>query len=163
MTMSIVRRFALITLSSAALAACGSQSASDPVEQIVVSEPGEEKGYASAASTAGDDGEGAGDNIAAGQAAFAICTGCHVAEKDAASTAGPNLYGIIGRKAGSVQDFAYSEALAGANLVWDEAQLNAYIANPSGAVPGTSMVAGAVEDADARAAIIAYLAAIQQQ
>lgn len=160
MTKSILCRFALITLSSAALAACGSQSASDPVEQIVVSEPGEEKGYASAAS---DDGEGAGDNIAAGQAAFAICTGCHVAEKGAASTAGPNLYGIIGRKAGSVQDFAYSEALAGANLVWDEAQLNAYIANPSGAVPGTSMVAGAVEDADARAAIIAYLAAIQQQ
>lgn len=163
MTKSIVPSIALITLSSAALAACGSQSAADPVEQIVVSEPGEEKGYASAASAASDDGEGAGDNIAAGQAAFAICTGCHVAEKGAASTSGPNLYGVIGRKAGSMQDFAYSEALAGANLVWDEAQLNAYIANPSGAVPGTSMVAGAVEDAEARAAIIAYLAAIQQR
>lgn len=159
MTKSILG-LALITLSCAVLSACGSQSAADPVEQIVVSKPGEEKAYASFAS---DNTESVSENIAAGQAAFAICTGCHVAEKGAASTAGPNLYGIIGRKAGSVQDFAYSEALSGANLVWDEAQLNAYIANPLGAVPGTSMVAGAVEDADARAAIIAYLAAIQQQ
>lgn len=159
MTKSILG-LALITLSCAVLSACGSQSAADPVEQIVVSKPGEEKAYGSFAS---DNAESVSENIAAGQAAFAICTGCHVAEKGAASTAGPNLYGIIGRKAGSVQDFAYSEALSGANLVWDEAQLNAYIANPLGAVPGTSMVAGAVEDADARAAIIAYLGAIQQQ
>jgi cytochrome c len=160
MTKSIFDRLALIGLSCAALSACGSESAADPVEQIVISKPGEEKAFASAASS---DGNSQSDIIAAGQAAFAICTGCHVAEKGAASTAGPNLYGVIGRKSGSVQDFAYSEALTGANLLWDDAQLNAYIANPSGAIPGTSMVAGAVEDADARAAIIAYLASLQQQ
>lgn len=159
MTKSILG-LALITLSCAVLSACGSQSAADPVEQIVVSKPGEEKAYASFVT---DNAESVSENTAAGQAAFAICTGCHNAEKGAASTAGPNLYGVLGSKAGSVQDYDYSDALKGADFLWDKAKLDAYIADPAATVPGTSMVAGAVDDADARAAIIAYLGAIQQQ
>lgn len=139
-----------------ALAACGSDPAPDPVEKIVVREPGE------AAKPAGTPTEAASDLVAAGKAAFATCSGCHVAEQGAVSMAGPNLYGVVGRKAGSLDDFAYSDALANSDITWDIASLDRFLANPDGYVPGTSMAAGAVSDAETRAAIVAYLKSLSE-
>lgn len=148
----MMHKGAIVTASALALGvtACASDPAPDPVEQIVVREPGE-----------------AGKVIAAkaplsGEAAFAACSGCHVAEKGEASMAGPNLYGVVGRKAAALEDFAYSDALAGSGIIWTEAELDAFLADPSAKVPGTSMAAGAVSDAETRAAIVAYLRSLSE-
>ncbi len=152
--LSQMSRPLFIGLSCLLISSCGSATAPEPVEQIIVSEPGAEKLAANS-----DGGTNTQDLAAAGEAAFAICTGCHVVESGAASTVGPNLHNVLGRKAGSVEGYTYSEALAGSDIVWSEAELDAFIADPQGKIAGTNMVAGAVSDADSRAAIIAYLAA----
>ena len=145
-----------VSVLTLALAACGDDPAPDPVEQIVVSEPGKGAGPASNPTAEGTD------LVAAGQAAFAACSGCHVAEQGAESMAGPNLYGVVGRKAASLEDFAYSDALKASGITWTDAEIDAFIANPSGKVPGTSMAAGAVSDAETRAAIVAYLGSLSE-
>lgn len=138
------------------LSACGGSAEQTVVEQIVVRDRGE------ATPVAAPAGDAPADLIAAGEAAFAMCTGCHVAESGEASMAGPNLYGVVGRPAGSLDDFAYSEALAGSGITWDAAQLDRYIADPTAAVSGTIMSVGAVQDDERRAAIIAYLESLSE-
>ena len=133
------------------LTSCGGSSSPDPVEQIVVAEPGEAAAAGDAPAVSSDD------LVAAGQQAFAVCSACHSVEKGEASSIGPNLYGVVGRKAGAKDDFKYSEAMSASGLTWDAATLDTYLTNPSAKVPGTTMLAGAVGEEDKRAAIIAYL------
>lgn len=151
-----MRARALLTAGFGALTlvACGGSAEEPPVEQIVVREPGE---VAPAV-----ENEESIDLVAAGQRAFAMCTGCHVAGVGEASMAGPNLYGVVGRVAGSLDDFAYSEALAGSGITWTDGELDAFLANPTSKVAGTSMVAGAVSNDENRAAIIAYLGSLSE-
>ncbi len=137
------------------LAACGADPAPGPTEQIVVREPGQAPKQA-AAEPATDDAP-AGDIIATGKEAFAVCSACHAVEADAPAGPGPTLYGVVGRKAASVDGFGFSEALKASGIVWNDAELDAYIADPAAKVPGTTMAAGAVGDAEQRKAIIAYL------
>jgi cytochrome c len=144
-------RLVLIAAAALTLSACGSKT-EPPVEQIVVRQPG-------AAATSATTSLG-GDVVAAGKAAFAACAACHAVEAGKASGIGPNLHGVTGRKAGSLAGFAYSPALAKSGLTWTAAELDAFIANPTGKVPGTSMAAGAVSDAKRRAAIVAYLGSL---
>ena len=147
-----MRRSVLLALATLTLAACGSK-ADDPVEQIVVRKLGEAAAPAAPAAP--------GDLLAKGKAAFAACASCHVAEPGAASGIGPNLHGVVGRKAGSLAGFAYSEAMAKSGITWSEDELNAFLANPAGKVPGTAMAAGKVADAERRAAVVAYLASLK--
>lgn len=141
-----------------AITGCSGEPAPEPVEQIIVREPGAPDPQPTQAVEANPAEESPGDTlIAAGQPAFAVCSGCHVVDSGAASTAGPNLHAIVGKEAGARDDFAYSEALMSSGIVWTEAELDAYLADPSGKLPGTTMVAGAVQDAEQRTAIIAYL------
>ncbi len=97
---------------------------------------------------------------ARGEDAFQRCTGCHVVEAGARSTAGPNLHGIVGRVAGNLDGYRYTDALAASDIVWDKESLDQYLADPSGYVPGTEMTRGTVRDDETRTAIIAYLASI---
>ena len=137
------------------LTACGSSEPPEVVEQIVVREPGE---TATAPVEEAGDGDAQVDLVALGEDAFQMCTACHVIEEGAPSSAGPNLYGVIGRVAGSEENYPYSDALTASQITWDEASLDSYLADPGGFMPGTDMLAGSVRDEDSRTAIIAYLA-----
>jgi cytochrome c len=99
-----------------------------------------------------------GADVAAGQLAFNnSCRTCH-SVKEGDNRLGPNLYKIVGRKAGSLPNYSYSSALKGADFVWDKAKLDAFIANPDSAVPGNNMKPyGGLASADVRAKVIAFL------
>ncbi|MDY7099185.1 MAG: c-type cytochrome [Pseudomonadota bacterium] len=147
-------------LLTAMLAACGSSEPAPVVEQIVVREPGAPAANATMEQSAETAGEV--DLVSLGMDAFQACAGCHNADEGGPNMAGPNLYGVVGRKAGGVESYSYSDALAGSDITWDAASLDRFLANPSGYVPGTDMVAGAVRDGERRAAIVAYLASTSE-
>ena len=101
-------------------------------------------------------------NAARGERAFQRCYACHSVDPDEkAKLQGPSLYQIIGRPAGAIAGFDYSDAMrdkGAAGLVWDAATLERYIADPEGVVPGTRMIVPPLRDARERADLIAYLA-----
>jgi cytochrome c len=92
----------------------------------------------------------------AGAQAFGMCTACHTVAKGGRNGIGPNLSGLIGRRAGSVPGFTYSAAMKSSGLTWDAKTLDAFLAAPTKKVPGTKMPIS-VSDPAKRAAIIAYL------
>jgi cytochrome c len=88
-----------------------------------------------------------------------VCRTCHTL-KEGDNRLGPNLHNIIGRKAGSVPDYGYSSAMKDADLTWDKATLDRFIANPDQVVPGNKMKPyGGLTSAEERAKIIAFLEA----
>lgn len=89
-------------------------------------------------------------------AAFAQCAACHAVEKGKHGV-GPSLAGIFGTKAGDVAGYAFSDAMKGSGLTWDEQTLDTYLANPMKVVPGTRMTYAGLSDPADRKAVIAYL------
>jgi cytochrome c len=90
----------------------------------------------------------------AGEAVYARCLGCHALAYD---RTGPRHCGLFGRRAGSVADFPYSDAMKRSKIVWDAQTLDWFLSNPPKAVPGTSMGYAGVADRAERTALIAYL------
>jgi cytochrome c len=88
-----------------------------------------------------------------GKALYQGCQACHSIDDN---DLGPKHRGVVGRSAGSVQDYNYSAALKNSGLTWDEATLDRWLSNPSALVPGTKMFFK-IDDPQARADIIAYL------
>ena len=86
-----------------------------------------------------------------------VCRTCHsIREGD--NRLGPHMRGIVGRKAGSLPDYSYSSAMRGANFVWDEENLERFIANPDEIVPGNTMKPyGGLPSAESRAKLVAFL------
>jgi cytochrome c len=84
------------------------------------------------------------------------CGICHTLQPGQ-NRLGPSLAGIVGRKAGTVAGFDYSEANKNSNVIWDEAQLDQYLTNPKQFMPGTKMIYPGMKDAEQRKALIAYL------
>jgi cytochrome c len=86
------------------------------------------------------------------------CRECHAFDKGD-NRIGPSLYGVVGRKAGSVQGFAYSDSVKSSGITWDEKTLDKWIANPNAVIPGNNMGAifSGLPDAAERAKIIAFL------
>jgi cytochrome c len=95
-----------------------------------------------------------------GAEVYKKCRSCHEHGPDAKNKLGPNLNDIIGRKAGSVDGFPYSDPnkAAGANgLVWTEDVLFKYLENPLAFMPGTRMAFAGLKDEQDRRDVIAYL------
>lgn len=85
------------------------------------------------------------------------CRACHTLDKGGAQTAGPNLHGLFGRKAGTGEGYAFSDAMKNSGIVWDDATLTEYNRDPKGKVPGTKMVFNGVKQAGQLADLVAYL------
>ena len=100
-------------------------------------------------------------NAENGQRLFNQCRACHTANEGGRNGVGPNLYRVYGRAAGSIEGFRYSapmRAKAGEGLVWNEANLRAYLADPKAVVPaGTMSFAGFKDNAQNISDVIAYL------
>lgn len=78
-------------------------------------------------------------NVANGTTAFVRCRVCHTVEKGEPNRVGPNLFGVVGRAAGTVAGFAYSDAMKNSKLTWTDENLEKYIQDPPGTVPGNKM------------------------
>jgi cytochrome c len=90
----------------------------------------------------------------AGATVFNKCKACHQIGKNAV---GPNLQGVIGRKAGTAEGFNYSDAMKGSGITWDEASFKEYISDPKKKVPGNKMVFMGLKDQAEVDNVFAYL------
>jgi len=100
-------------------------------------------------------------SMADGQRLFQMrCGACHTVQPGQ-NRAGPSLAGVFGRKAGTVAGARYSDALKKADITWSEETLGAYLDNPRGLVPNTTMTVS-LRDAAQRDAVIAYLRSLPQ-
>jgi len=96
-------------------------------------------------------------DAARGQAAARKCASCHTFANGEPNKVGPNLYNIVGRALASHPGFNYSAALKAKGGDWTFEDLNAFIANPKTAVPGTTMAFAGISSAQERADVLAYL------
>ena len=104
---------------------------------------------------------GGGTALAEGDAAkgkkvFKKCKTCHSFDPGKKKI-GPHLTGIVGRKAASVEGYKYSKAMKAADIVWDEANLDAFLKKPKAFIKGTKMTFAGLKKESQRQDIIAYL------
>ena len=86
------------------------------------------------------------------------CSVCHSLNPGDGNRAGPSLYQVFGRKAGSLPGYSYSVGLSNSDLVWNDKTINAlFVQGPNAVVPGTKMPLQTIPDAKNRAALIDYL------
>ncbi|WP_137173897.1 cytochrome c family protein [Massilia sp. HP4] len=91
------------------------------------------------AAVASAGGEPSAARVEAGRKLFARCAGCHEVGPNAGNIFGPQLNGVLGRKAGSAAGYSYSPALKESALVWDERNLAAFIRDSEAVIPGNKM------------------------
>ncbi|AEI07626.1 MAG TPA: cytochrome c family protein [Hyphomicrobium sp.] len=96
-------------------------------------------------------------DAAAGEKVFAACKACHQIGETAKNGVGPELNGLIGRKAGSVAGYNYSAANKNSGLTWDEATFREYIKDPKAKVPGTKMIYAGLKDQKKTDDLVAFL------
>ena len=92
-----------------------------------------------------------------GKVIFQRCAICHRAEKDGGNGLGPNLFGVVGRKAGSVENFAYSSAMKNSGITWTTDKLTSYIEHPASVVPGNRMAFAGLSNPAQAGDVAAYL------
>lgn len=150
----------------ATLSACGGKKAEEaPAATETAAAPAEapaaaETPAAAAAAPAGGAVTYASftGDAAAGEKVFAACRTCHVFD-EGVNRVGPSLHKIVGRSAGSVPGFAYSDANKNSGITWTPDVLFDYLKDPKAYVPGTKMAFPGVKDDQKRADLVAYLEA----
>jgi len=101
----------------------------------------------------------AGD-AAAGEKVFNQCKSCHSAQAGK-NMVGPSLFAVVGRKAGSVDGFKYSDPVKASGVTWDAASLDKWLTSPKDFIAGNKMPFPGVKDATARENLIAYLETVK--
>ena len=81
-----------------------------------------------------------------GVAELQKCKICHSLDKGGPNRVGPNLFGVFGRKAGTVAGFAYSDAMKNSGIVWDDETLAKFLRDPKESLPGNRMSFPGVQD-----------------
>jgi cytochrome c len=103
------------------------------------------------------NGAHASDDVNHGSSVFqeecAVCHSVHPGK----NKMGPSLFGVVGRKAGSVEDYAYSDAIKNSGIKWTEEMIESFIAAPQKFIPGVGMTYGGLSDARSREDLAAYL------
>jgi cytochrome c len=102
------------------------------------------------------DAPGMAADVEAGKTAFKKCALCHTTEAGK-NKLGPSLFGVVGRKSATLENFNYSESMKKFDHTWDEGTLDEYLADPRATVPGTKMIFPGIKDKTERDDVIAYL------
>ncbi len=92
-----------------------------------------------------------------GEKVFKKCAACHLVNKGGANKIGPALYGIIGRKVASKDDYKYSKAMAAYDKNWSFEEMNGYLKKPQSYIKGTKMAFAGLRKEKDRASVILYL------
>ena len=95
-------------------------------------------------------------DVEKGKAVFEQCAACHSLD-GTGDYDGPTLKGIIGRRAGSLEDYRYSAAMKRSDVTWDAATLDTYVADPQAFIPGNRMAFAGITEQAQRDDLIAYL------
>ena len=96
-------------------------------------------------------------NLAHGEKVFKKCSACHMIASDGKNMIGPNLWEVIGRKAGSVEDYKYSKAMVAYGKSWTFEEMNLYLIKPQAYVKGTKMAFAGLRKEKDRASVILYM------
>ena len=96
-------------------------------------------------------------NIDHGKKVFKKCAACHLINKGADNKIGPALYGVIGRKVASKQDYKYSKAMASYDKNWTFEEMNGYLKKPQKYIKGTKMAFAGLKKEKDRASVILYM------
>jgi cytochrome c2 len=96
-------------------------------------------------------------NATNGAVVFKKCSACHSLDPSGKNGLGPNLRGVVNRKAASITGFNYSPAMKASNLVWNDKTLSRFLAGPRQAVPGTKMIFIGLPNPQDQADVIAFL------
>lgn len=102
----------------------------------------------------------AGD-AASGKIVFSRCAICHSVQKGGANGLGPNLFGVVGRKAASLSTFTYSAALKKSGITWTPDKLKNWVTGPARMVPGTKMAFAEINNPKQADDVVAYLATLK--
>jgi len=96
-------------------------------------------------------------NVADGKKIFKKCAACHSIAKDGGNKIGPALWGVLGRKAGSVADYKYSKAMTAYGKPWSFEEMNGFLTKPKDWLKGTKMSFVGLKKETDRAAVILYM------
>ena len=99
----------------------------------------------------------ASTSAAEGAKVFKKCAACHSIAKDGKNKIGPALWGVIGRKTGSLSDYKYSKALLAYGKEWSFEEMNGFLIKPKDWIKGTKMAYAGLKKEDERASVILYL------
>ena len=96
-------------------------------------------------------------SVADGKKIFKKCAACHSIAKGGANKIGPALWGVLGRKAGSISDYKYSKAMAAHGKTWSFEEMNSFLIKPRDWIKGTKMSFVGLKSEKDRAAVILYM------